>query len=271
MDWVDINMGCPLTQLHNKSAGCMLMRREKNLHAIVEGMTNVLKDTPLTLKSRKCLLNKDEPFFHLLAPKLLDWGASGLILHGRSAQQRYTKLNDWDYITSCAEILKDKCLFVGNGDLFDPEGICKLWKSSKVDSVMIGRGALLKPWIFEEIKRGSLWDISSGERFEMLKRFCNYGLYHWGSDRKGVETTRRFLLEHLSFLCRYIPVGLLEQVPQKLNMRPPLFVGRNELETLMAGANTTSWIKISQMLLGKVPEDFKFIPKHKSSGYDEVS
>ena len=47
------------------------------------------------------------------------------------------------------------------------------------------------------------WDISSHERFEMLKEFTNNGLEHWGSDNKGVENTRRFLLEWLSFLHRY--------------------------------------------------------------------
>ena len=44
--------------------------------------------------------------------------------------------------------------------------------------------------------------------------------------------------------CRYIPVGVLEQVPQKINQRPPAFVGRDDLETLMASNNCKDWIKI---------------------------
>ena len=53
----------------------------------------------------------------------------------------------------------------------------------------------------------------------------------------------RFLLEWLSFLHRYVPVGILER-PQKINERPPHFIGRNDLETLMASQKASDWIKI---------------------------
>lgn len=52
-------------------------------------------------------------------------------------------------------------------------------------SVMIGRGALIKPWVFTEIKEQRNWDISSQERYQMLQRYTNYGLEHWGSDTKA--------------------------------------------------------------------------------------
>ena len=93
---------------------------------------------------------------------------------------------------------------------------------------------------------------------------------HWGSDQQGVNTTRRFLLEWMSFLYKYVPVGLTDR-PQKINQRPPLYFGRSDTETLLASANCKDWIKISEMFLGHVPEGFSFQPKHKSNSYAQDS
>ena len=132
---------------------------------------------------------------------------------------------------------------------------------------MIGRGALIKPWIFKEIKEQKYWDPTSTERFELMRRYVNYGLEHWGSDTKGVENTRRFLLEWQSFLYRYIPYDLLLQPPQQINQRPQKYRGRDEMETLMSSPNSADWVRLSEMLLGPVPTNFTFVPKHKANSF----
>ncbi|XP_063213872.1 LOW QUALITY PROTEIN: tRNA-dihydrouridine(47) synthase [NAD(P)(+)]-like [Chroicocephalus ridibundus] len=188
-----------------------------------------------------------------------------LQLHGRCREQRYTRGADWDSIAECAKIASPMPLF-GNGDILSYEDADRAMQMG-VSGIMIARGAFIKPWLFTEIKEQRHWDISSSERFDILKDFTNYGLEHWGSDTQGVEKTRKFLLEWLSFLCRYIPVGLLEHLPQKINERPPYYVGRDYLETLMASQNVDDWIRISELLLGAVPTNFTFLPKHTANSY----
>ncbi|XP_010003885.1 PREDICTED: tRNA-dihydrouridine(47) synthase [NAD(P)(+)]-like [Chaetura pelagica] len=263
VDFVDINVGCPIDLVYKKGGGCALMTRSNKFEQIVRGMNSVL-DVPLTVKIRTGVQEKMN-VAHKIIPKIREWGASLVTLHGRSREQRYTRGADWAYIAECAKIATPMPLF-GNGDILSYEDANQAMETG-VSGVMIARGALIKPWLFTEIKEQRHWDISSSQRFDILKDFTNYGLEHWGSDTQGVEKTRKFLLEWLSFLCRYIPVGLLEHLPQKINERPPYYMGRDYLETLMASQNVDDWIKISELLLGPVPSNFTFLPKHKANSY----
>lgn len=263
VDFVDINSGCPIDLVYKKGGGCGLMTRTRKFEQIVKGMDYVL-DVPLTVKIRTGVQEKSN-IAHKLIPEMKNWGVSMVTLHGRSREQRYTKLADWDYITTCAKLASPVPLF-GNGDILSYEDAMKA-RETGVSGIMIARGALIKPWIFTEIKENRHWDISSSERLDVLKDFTNFGLEHWGSDTRGVEKTRTFMLEWLSFMCRYIPVGLLERVPQKINERPPYYMGRNYLESLMASQNVGDWVRISEMLLGPVPKNFNFLPKHKANAY----
>ncbi|XP_068938940.1 tRNA-dihydrouridine(47) synthase [NAD(P)(+)]-like [Petaurus breviceps papuanus] len=263
VDFVDINVGCPIDLVYKKGGGCALMNRSNKFEQIVRGMNQVL-DVPLTVKIRTGVQEKVN-LAHRLLPELREWGVALATLHGRSREQRYTKGADWQYIQHCVDVASPMPLF-GNGDILSYEDANHALQTG-VSGIMIARGALIKPWLFTEVKEQRHWDISSRERFDILRDFTNYGLEHWGSDTQGVEKTRKFLLEWLSFLCRYIPVGLLEHLPQKINERPPYYLGRDHLETLMASQNVDDWISISEMLLGPVPPAFTFLPKHKANSY----
>eukprot|EP00298_Acanthocystis_sp_HF-20_P025581 c37697_g1_i1.p1 GENE.c37697_g1_i1~~c37697_g1_i1.p1 ORF type:complete len:391 (+),score=169.33 c37697_g1_i1:107-1174(+) len=263
VDFIDINCGCPIDLVTDKGCGSALLTRPSRLEEIASICSQVLS-MPLTLKLRTGWSDK-EPIAHDLIPLLAQSGAAALTLHGRSRAQRYTKLADWEYVKRCSSI--SPVPLIGNGDVMSYEEFHSYLDNNICSSVMIGRGALVKPWIFTEIKEKKHWDISASERLDMLKKYCDYGLEHWGSDDRGVESTRSFLLEALSFFYRYVPVGLLEVAPQKINHRPPRFVGRSDTETLLASPDPTDWVKISEMFLGKVPAGFSFKPKHVSNSY----
>uniref|UniRef100_A0A8C7H4F2 tRNA-dihydrouridine(47) synthase [NAD(P)(+)] n=1 Tax=Oncorhynchus kisutch TaxID=8019 RepID=A0A8C7H4F2_ONCKI len=263
VDFVDINSGCPIDLVYKKGGGCGLMTRTNKFEQIIRGMNSVL-DVPLTVKIRTGVQEKAN-IAHKLIPEMKKWGVSMITLHGRSREQRYTKSADWDYINTCSQLASPIPLF-GNGDILSYYDAMKA-RETEVSGIMLARGALIKPWVFTEIKERRDWDISSSERLDVLRDFTHYGLEHWGSDTQGLEKTRNFLLEWLSFMCRYIPVGLLEQVPQRINERPPYYMGRDYLESLMASQHVGDWIKISEMLLGPVPKNFNFLPKHKANAY----
>ncbi|KAL6885610.1 hypothetical protein ACP4OV_010389 [Aristida adscensionis] len=269
VDFIDINMGCPIDIVVNKGAGSSLLTKPMRIKSIVQAASTVT-EKPLTVKVRTAFFEGRNRADSIVSD-IYDWGASAITIHGRSRQQRYSKLADWDYIYQCAQKAPDNLHVIGNGDVFSFTDWNKhVSGCSKISTCMIARGALIKPWIFTEIKEQRHWDITSAERFNILKDFVRFGLEHWGSDSKGVETTRHFLLEWLSYTCRYIPVGLLDVIPQRLNWRPPSYYGRDDLETMMASDSAADWIRISEMLLGKVPEGFTFAPKHKSNAYDRA-
>ncbi|KAL6259829.1 hypothetical protein P5V15_009740 [Pogonomyrmex californicus] len=265
VDYIDLNLGCPIDLIYRQGGGSGMLNRLNVLETVVKSVSQVL-DIPLSVKTRTGVYI-DKPIAHNLMPRFRDWGVSMITVHGRSREQRYTKLADWEYIEKCAVTAQPVPVF-GNGDIlsFDDYRHAKETYGT-VQGITIGRGALIKPWIFTEIKERKLIDISSSERFEILRKYANYGLEHWGSDTRGVETTRRFMLEWISFLHRYIPVGILERPPQRINERPPFYRGRDDLETLMASSNCADWVKLSEMLLGKVPDGFHFLPKHKANSW----
>lgn len=268
-DFVDVNMGCPIDLVFRKGMGSGLMDRTGRVRQIVAGMRTVLPSKPLTVKMR-IGIEDGKPLAQRLLPDLASLGIDALTIHGRTRQQRYTKEADWGYIAGLVQTAASHNLpIIGNGDVLSWEDYEARKAASGAHSMMIARGALIKPWIFTEIKERRYWDIRSAERLEMLRRHVRYGLEHFGSDTAGVERTRRFLLEWLSFLCRYVPVGILAELPPRINDRPPAFVGRDDLETLMASPAVQDWIKISEMLLGPVADDFVFLPKHKSNSYEQ--
>lgn len=276
---IDLNCGCPIDLVYRAGAGSALLDTPGKLEKILRGMNAVSDEVPISVKIRMGTKDND-PTAHKLVKRLIlggqeayeaGQGAAGvaaITLHGRSRQQRYTRQADWKYISDIAALInrlnKDtdkaadtaaepdpsqlansgKVYFLGNGDCYSHLDYFGHIQGDKVDTVMIGRGALIKPWIFEEIEKGQYLDKSASERLAYIEKFAKYGLEAWGSDEIGVGTTRRFLLEWLSFSCRYVPIGLLEHMPPHIHDRPPAYRGRDDLETLLASDNYRDWIKI---------------------------
>lgn len=273
MDFIDLNCGCPTEFIYQSGAGAGLMNRPSKLRKMLGGAAMV-SNVPITVKMRAGCSEEKNTAHNLCNSVIRPFTSryiGAITIHGRSRNQRYSRLADWNYINECGRYVDDIPL-LGSGDCISWQDYYKNQEDyPNVSGVMIARGALISPWLFTEIKERRTWDISSRERLDLIKDYVNFALDHWGSDATGIENSRRYLLEWLSFACRYIPVGLLERLPQKINERPPKYRGRDELETLLSSPAASDWVKISEMFLGKVPDDFKFLPKHKANAYESVT
>lgn len=283
---INLNCGCPIDLLYKQGSGSGLLDNPGRMIRILNAMSYSSGDIPVTCKIR-IGTKDDQPLAKNLMRRLVwETDVASITLHGRTRQQRYTKASNWSYIKECAQELRNqetlfqeaqsgklernngtRIQFLGNGDLY-------YWKDwydllddcPEMDSIMVARGALIKPWIFEEIDAQQSLDKTSGERMQILEKYLKFAMDHWGTDEYGLNQCRRFFLEFMSFFHRYIPVGILSR-QNKLNERPPVFQGRDELETLLSSSNVNDWIKISEMFLGKTPESFQFTPKHKSNSF----
>lgn len=119
VDFVDMNLGCPLDLVCDKGAGAKLMLRDSKLKGSVKGMLNVL-NCPVTIKMRTGW-SSEHPIAHELQRRVQGWQLDGIgafMLHGRSRLQRYSRNADWDYIVQVAKSQKP--------DLPQIPGVCEL-------------------------------------------------------------------------------------------------------------------------------------------------
>ncbi|MBE3049227.1 tRNA-dihydrouridine synthase family protein [Candidatus Bathyarchaeota archaeon] len=278
---IDLNCGCPIDMVYKSGAGAGVLESQGKLERMVRGMNAVSGEIPITVKIRTGIQSNRPVATKIIGnlafgarehrERLGAPGCAAITLHGRSREQRYTKKANWDYIGECASMVKQynaqkaaitdtinepdartlanakdgKMSFIGNGDCYSHVDYYDHIDKAGVDSVMLGRGALIKPWIFEEIKARQYLDKSSSERMEYIKKYVDYGLEAWGTDDIGVGYTRRFLLEWLSFAHRYIPIGLLSHLPPDMNQRPEAYIGRDDFETKLASQNYKDWISLT--------------------------
>lgn len=144
MDFIDLNIGCPIDLIFQQGAGSALLRRDRVLESIVRSASTLLneKGFQFTVKTRTGI-QSNKSVAHVLVPQMEKWGASAVTLHGRSKEQRYSKLADWSYIQEVATKVSGIPV-IGNGDIMSYEDYLNSKKTApSVSSVMLGRGALI--------------------------------------------------------------------------------------------------------------------------------
>ena len=144
---IDINMGCPAKKVCNAWAGSALLRDEALVARILAAVVAAV-DVPVTLKIRT---GWDRGHRNALSIAHIaeDCGIAALAVHGRTRDQQYTGMAEYDTI---AEVKASVCIPVlANGDIDTPQRAKFVLDYTGADAVMIGRAAQGRPWIFREI------------------------------------------------------------------------------------------------------------------------
>lgn len=206
-DIIDINMGCPAPKVIKNDDGSKLML---NPVLIDEITYKVVKSStvPVTVKIRKGW--NDENVNAVEIAKILEKnGVSAVAVHGRTREQFYSGIADWDIIKKVKESVDIPV--IGNGDIIDIDSANKMIEYTGCDAIMVGRAALGKPWIFKEIIEQKKIDMKQEELYKIIKK--HYDLL---SELKGEYIAVREMRKHISWYIKGLP--LATQIRNQINM-----------------------------------------------------
>jgi len=147
-DIIDYNMGCPAPHITQQMAGGALLQEQNLTKQIFSTLVRTVKK-PVTLKIRLGVTEASRYLFKDIAEIAEDEGIQMITLHPRTVSQGYSGNADWKMIKELKEITSIP--IVGNGDITTPEDAEKMLNETNCDYVMIGRGAMGNPFLFEQI------------------------------------------------------------------------------------------------------------------------
>ena len=189
---IDINMGCPVPKVVSNGEGSALLKNPDLASEIVEAVVKAV-DIPVTVKIRigwdKNSINAVE-----MAKRLEAAGAALVCVHGRTREQQYAPYADWTQIAAVKKAVNIPV--IGNGDIFTPDDALKMINETECDGIMIGRGALGNPWIFENtvnlFEGRPTREISQNEVIDVALSHLRLMIEDKG-ERAGVAESRKHL------------------------------------------------------------------------------
>ncbi len=188
-DIIDINMGCSVKKISGRGSGAALLRNPAKIGRIFSQLNKALS-VPVTGKIR---LGWDENSLNYLevAKVMEDHGASLVAIHGRTKDQAYRGLANWDAIAEIKQAVNIPV--IGNGDVKRVADIERMKQHTGCDAVMIARAAIGNPWIF----RGKdIDEVSVDEKAQLIYRHLGLMLDFYGQER-GLVLFRKHVVKYV--------------------------------------------------------------------------
>ncbi|MEE8638148.1 MAG: tRNA dihydrouridine synthase DusB [Candidatus Margulisiibacteriota bacterium] len=178
--FLDLNAACPAKKVLRKKAGAYLVREPRVLYAILSRLASSL-DLPITVKMRIGYDRVDLAGLAAIAKNCEAAGAAALFVHGRTSKQLYCGQVNYEAIRAVKQ--RVSIPVIGSGDVLSPELAKKMFDATGCDGLLVARGAMGNPWIFERIA----------------------GYLKTGREQTGVgfEQKKRVLLRHLAYMEKY--------------------------------------------------------------------
>ncbi|MCS6848349.1 MAG: tRNA dihydrouridine synthase DusB [Anaerolineae bacterium] len=170
---IDLNMGCSVSSVSGRGAGAGLLRDPQKIGRIFNRMSKAVR-VPVTGKIRLGWDAKSRNYIEV-AKILEDNGASLVAVHGRTKEQAYKGVADWDAIAEVKQAVKIPV--IGNGDVKTVADIARIKAHTGCDGVMIGRAAIGNPWIFQRKDRH---EVTVEEVIALLKRHLRAMIEYYG-------------------------------------------------------------------------------------------
>jgi len=179
-DAIDLNMGCPAPKIVNSGGGSALLKDPAKAQAIAKAVVDAV-DIPVTVKFR-IGWDPDHNVAVEMGKRMEDAGVAAITVHGRTREQMYAPPVDTASIRAVKAAVTSIPV-IANGDVRDGLSAAKLLEATDCDAVMVGRGAMGRPWVFQQIN-----GFLAGEH---------------NLPEPPVSERMRVMMNHATLLCQY--------------------------------------------------------------------
>jgi nifR3 family TIM-barrel protein len=212
VDHIDMNFGCPVAKVTRKGGGAAVPAKPNLLRAIMKAAVKAAEPygVPVTAKFR---IGVDEDLITYLNTGRIaeEEGIASIALHARTAEQHYSGTARWDAIAALKASVSSIPV-LGNGDIWTAADAVRMVNETGCDGVVIGRGCLGRPWLFEDLAdafngREVKAPRTLGFVVDVMKRHLRTLVEHFGDDSSGTSRGVRDFRKHVSWYLTGYPVG----------------------------------------------------------------